>query len=226
LEGLIAAAFSISMTAVIIGGAIWFVKAQRKKFAAAFANDQDFDVVPSAWQSAIRTKRAPIVTVTAAGGGKNNPTRWDAMSLAPKVGRRTSLHLSREGLAGKLRELVGLRDVRTGDSEFDERFTVRGAEPDAVRGILANDDVRAAIHALFNVPAWSIDVRGESGLVHVRCPRSGMNVEQARQVGRAARRVVAALEQHADDPPIRESIASAVGGSATGAPVGVPLGHR
>ncbi len=226
METIIAATFTLSVTAVIVVGSIWFVSAQRKKFAAAFENDPDFEIVPSSWQSAIRTKRAPVVTVTAGGGGKNNPTRWDASSFAPRMGRRTSLHLSREGLTGKLRELVGVKDVRTGDSAFDERFTIRGAEPDAIRGVLANDDVRAAIAALFDVPAWSVEVRGEKGAVTVRCPRAGMNVEQARSVGRCTQALIAALEQHADDPLMREAIASAVGGSATGAPVGVPIGGR
>lgn len=222
----LAVAIPLFITGAIIAAGVMWTNKQRKAFAAAFANDPDFDVVPNSWQTGIHSKRSPFVTVVAAGGGKNNPTRWDASSVAVRVGRRTSLHVSREGFAGKLRELVGVKDVRTGDTAFDEHYTIRGAEPDAIRGILANDDVRAAIRAMFDVPAWSIDVRGEGGAVAVRCPRNGLNAAQAREVGRRAQALVEVLEQHADDPPMREAIASAVGGSATGAPVGVPIGGR
>jgi hypothetical protein len=223
----IAAALPLLVGAGVVGGALWYSQKQMKQYVAAFENDPEFEAVPKSWQGAIRTRREPVVTVTAAGGGKNNPRRWDAASFAPHVGARTTLHLAREGLTGKIRELAGFKDVRTGDSAFDERFTVRGAEPDAIRGILANDVVREAIASLFELSTWTVDVRGERGVVTVRCARSGMEPERAREVGRRVRALVDALEQHGNDPPLREAISGgSVGGSATGAPVGVPIGGR
>lgn len=226
MEPFVGITLTLLLTAGMVAAAIFFGRRQAARFKEALKDDPD--VEPVGWGT-LRTRRAPEVTVRAAGGGKNNPTRWDATGRAPRIGARTSLHLSKEGLLGGLREIVGVKDVRTGDDDFDRTFTVRGGEPDAVRGILATDEVRATVRAFFDLPAWRFDLHvraNETGTVTARCPRQGFDVQQGKRVALATQRLLEVLEQHADDAPMREAMSTTAGGSATGAPVAVPIGGR
>lgn len=213
----------------IAGSILFFAVAssQRalKAFAVSLENDPDVVSMPPKWgQARCQTRRAPLVDVVAAGGGKNNPRRWEATASAPGVGARTSVNVSPEGAAGALRELVGVKDVHTGDDDFDKAYTVRGGEPDVVRGIFASVEVKDAVRALFAVPASRFEIK-DGGAVFARCSRAGMDGMQAKRVALALARLVDVLERHANAPPIvLPSALRGAGGGSTGAPVGVPIG--
>ena len=216
----------LAIFGAVVAFAVVTEQRQKKEFFAALEVDPDVVAIAAKGASAqCRTKRPPFIEVKSAGGGKNNPTRWDARGIAFRVAARTTLHLSREGSLGALREMLGFKDVHVGDEDFDKAFTVRGSEPDVVRGLFASVEVKDALRAFFAVPAWNMHIDDE-GLVKAQRARRKLDADEAKQFALALARVVELLELHADDPAIASPsplLAGATGG-ASGAPVGVSIG--
>jgi len=164
--------FGLLTTFIVIGTA-----AQRRRIdriRAELAGDPDVEVAPDRTSLKLHT-RPPRRTahVVPAGGGKNDPSRWDiycSVHLEPS----TTLTLSREGFFGKLREAFGSEDIHLGDAEFDRTFTVRGSDAGAVKALLSNPEAKRAIEALFTGQVWDvgIDARGN---VHGRAARAGLD---------------------------------------------------
>lgn len=210
-------------------GVIVLVRRQRAQFlreAATFADvrasQRSFGVL-----SLETVPPLPRASIVATGGGKNNPARWDATSLSPRLAERTSLTIDEEGLLGKLREKLGGSDIKIGDEGFDRRFCIRGSDSDVVRGVVQHPAVQQAIRTFFNDPLACLVKVKEDGTFSGRFLRSTSTASAGRDKLLLVAALVAALEENADAEIVRpqgSSVESAGVGGASGSPVGVSLG--
>lgn len=171
----------VILASLVLVAAVMFINKKRvDSLRDEFASDPDVEIPPGSWTLKMQTREPKrFATVVQAGGGKNDPPRWDARTGVKLNG--TSLHLSREGVLGAFRNMLGFQDINVGDETFDSTFTVRGSDADEVRRLLADVNVRQAVHDLFNGNVWSFTV-DETGGVHVRAARSGMDAHGAKRV--------------------------------------------
>lgn len=79
------------------------------------------------------------------GSGKSRVT-WRAVSVRPRAIGGLLFHLQPQGLATKLKELVGAREIVVGDATFDPKWFVETNEPDFLRAALV-PEVRAKLTA-------------------------------------------------------------------------------
>lgn len=232
MEPFVIIALQLSFVAGVIGIAVFAHKHARKKWLAALDNDPDVAPGTASWPAglSLHTRRAPRIQCTARGGGKNNPPVWSLEGKARRIGVRTTLDISEEGFLGGLREKLGWQDVHTGDAGFDARYTIRGSNPDAIRGVLAVPAVHAALHATFGAGMRIVRI-SQDGSVVASAPRSGRESHEARGLTLALQALTAALDEHADAPAVAEPVPvpsegaklAASSASATGAPVPIPL---
>lgn len=82
----------------------------------------------------IRGKRVELFSYTT-GAGKSR-RHWVAISAAPSVAGSLTLSLARQGLATRVLELFGAKEVQVGDPAFDQRWFIRTNQPDFVRAAL------------------------------------------------------------------------------------------
>ncbi len=170
---------------------------QTRAFARSLETDPDLEPTHEAGM-ACRTRRSPVVSAYGRGGGKNDPSRWDLTASLPAVGERTSLSLSREGMFGALREMFGVQDIRVGDPSFDSGYTIRGSDPDAVRGLLGPEEVKCALEVFFGLGAWSFQIDRPGGRVTATCRRGlGYSLEEVRNATAALQRALEAFERNA-----------------------------
>jgi len=54
--------------------------------------------------------------------------------------------LSREGLLSRIGKLLGMEDIQVGDEAFDRAFVVKSNQPDRVRELLADGELRRLLH--------------------------------------------------------------------------------
>jgi hypothetical protein len=216
------------LTILIAGGAIvgvtvYFARKQLAEWRTGCARFDDVEDTSALMVLSLRT-RAPVraAEVQAAGGGKNNPQVWSVRSTS-RIGARTTLDLSREGSLGALRERVGWQDVHIGDAGFDAAYTVRGSEPDVVRGIFAAAATRDAVRALFEGGTLHMCRIESGGGATAVFQRSGHDVDTARGRVLAFVRFLDALDERSDAPPRALQDAGGSVGGGSGAPVGVPL---
>lgn len=196
--------FGIIAVVVVVG---FIVQKKRiEELRAAFADDPDVEIAQG-WIFRMNT-RAPHRPghIGQAGGGKNNPPRWDIVSEAKELSSRTTLSLSREGALGSLREMFGMKDVHVGDADFDKAFTVRGSDSDAVRGIVSNPPVMDAVRALFALDVWSFEVK-KNGAVSVRAPRSNLSGDHAKALLLATVQLANVLDDNASQPAVPARVA-------------------
>jgi hypothetical protein len=231
VDALVAMVAFFAMTGVLVAGSLYKQHRQRAEFSRAFTGDGKFQVFGGGFFSpfGVRAVRgSPQGEIVAAGGGDNEPTTWESESSAPRTARRTTVSLSVETVFGHLREKIGLPDVQVGDADFDRQFCLRGSEADVVRGIFAQEAVRAAARQLFGagqVNRFTVDAAGR---VQMSAARDGLSPDEARALLLGVLTLVSALEAHAHARPVAPPsttarLADGVGG-ATGAPVAVPLG--
>lgn len=133
------------------------------------ADDPDVEATGHTFGLELRTRPPRREGTVSSAGGKNNPPRWDVWSRA-QLEARTSLSLSREGIFGSIREAVGFKDIHLGDEAFDRDFTIRGSDEAAVKDLLADGTVKAAITRLFTHDVWTLRVSAD-GEVHCRARR-------------------------------------------------------
>lgn len=193
----------------VIGSLVLAFLWQKKQVARLreeFANDPEVEV-EDGWTIRMNT-RPPLRPghVTQAGGGKNNPARWDVVCEAKDFSARTTLSLSREGAFGSLREMLGVKDVHVGEEGFDKKYTVRGTDPDAVRGIVSQQAVMAAVDELFALEVWSVEVK-KNGAVAVRAPRSRTSGTHAKALLVSTVLLAALLDDNANQPAVPTRVA-------------------
>lgn len=197
MDSIFAPLVFVAILALVVG----FTVFQHRSFGRSLASDPDLEPVSGAWEIACRTRRAPVVTAHGRGGGKNNPSRWDLVASLPSVGDRTSISLSREGMLGALREMVGIQDVRVGDPSFDSLYTIRGTDPNLVRGFLEPEDVKSALDVFFGHGAWSLQIHHPGGKVTATCRRGmGYSIEEVRTATAGLQRVLEAFERNTLPP--------------------------
>ncbi|HEY4223612.1 MAG TPA: hypothetical protein VGO62_19785, partial [Myxococcota bacterium] len=173
------------------------------------------------------TPPARPATMNTAGGGKNNPARYEVRTSVEALGGRAGFRLRREGIAGALRNRLGMHDIQLGDKIVDDLVDIESPDPDGVRGLLSHPGVRPILLGLFNAPStWDIDL--EAGVLHVRVLRlAGLDAAEARGIFERTLSLADALERAADAPALPEPSAAlrvdAVG-AASGSPVGISLG--
>lgn len=185
---------------VMVASTLW----QKRKIDKArekYANDPDVEVLPG-WAFTLRTKREPFVTVTPAGGGKNNPPVWRIACRAAGLAGKSSLSLSREGVLGGLREKLGFKDVHIGDEDFDRLWTIRGSDADVLRALLLNRSMQSAVGAVFGVAQLSVIHIDDRGNLSGTAPRSGLDDEQARALALSLFDFVATLDEHTRQLPL------------------------
>jgi hypothetical protein len=223
-------ALAFGVVGATIGGSVLVYKLRRERFVREANELGDVVVLDGRWTIGLATKDSePLAQAVAAGGGKNNPTRWDVTSMARRMGVRTTLHIDREGVFGALRETFGKHDVHTGDDAFDKQFCLRGGDADIVRGVFQEASVQHAVRVLFEQRAVRYVKLNADGGLYAWVGRAGLNAYDARLHAQALQKVARALEAHADRAPVPSPTSplrtSGVGG-ASGAPVGVPIGDR
>jgi len=79
------------------------------------------------------------------GSGKSR-VNWRAVSVRPRVIGNLLFHFQRQGLATKLKELVGAREIVVGDAPFDAAWFLETNEPDFMRAALV-PEVQAKLMA-------------------------------------------------------------------------------
>ncbi len=215
---------------LFVGGLIAHELKKRRTFIDDFDGDPEFVALATGlWGAEVRTKHGRLEARAwpSSTGGKNSTPTWELRVERVALGKKTTLSLGLEGVLSALRDAVGLKDIQIGIADFDKRFTIRGADDDLIRGVLADVDTRAAITALFasdKVMSCRLDKHQQLSVCMVRRALSPIEV---RDVLTRVRRLAACLDRGADakrlPPPGERAVvveASGVGGS-TGAPVGV-----
>lgn len=187
--------------------AIFLHQKKMQQLREQFANDPDVQIADG-WMFRMNTREPNRPAhVVQAGGGKNNPPRWDVVSEVSQLAGRTTLSLSREGALGALREMFGVKDVHIGDAEFDKAYTIRGSDSDAVRGIISAPPVMDAVRDLFALDVWSFEVK-KNGALSVRAARGHtLNADHAKALLLATVRLANALEQNANQPAVPSRVA-------------------
>jgi len=212
---------------IVMGAAAAFLRREeQRRFVAAFADDAEHTATASFLRGVRVSHREGLengITATASGGRHSSVPLWDAVVDGVGLGARTSLHISREGLLGALRDAVGLRDIEVGDPDFDRTWKIRGHDADVVRGALAGAEVRAAIVGLFaEADVWSCRL-DRQGRLHVVMRRERLDPQEARYRLAGVRRLAGALHEARDVDPVLPPARGVVGSvsSSSGAPVGV-----
>ena len=206
---------------------------QRKAIAAALEGDREVAMVGgtgsfAVFQFATRPPLRPM-TMVAAGGGKNNPPRWELAGELPGISARTTVSVSREGVSGKLRETLGMKDVHVGDDAFDKLVCLRGNEPDVVRGVFSTAAVQAATRELFADGAfWRLAIDAK-GAFRMSFARGKVEVSDVKRKLLAAVALADALDHAAEAQPLpdpRSSVRTSGVGASSGAPISISVGER
>jgi hypothetical protein len=216
----------VAAVAGVIGVIYYLQKLSREKFFRVLENDDDVFVEPLPDDHVeVRTKKPHhAVTMTSAGGGKNDPMRWVISARAPRIAERIgNLVVSEEGLLDALREKLGNEDIKTGDELFDKTFLLRGDDNDVVRGIFSRAGVRNAVRKMFRAGVTRFEI--SNGDVKANASRSGFSIESAKNLALATARCIELLEENADAEPAREPMRLAAT-SVEGSSVVVPVGER
>jgi hypothetical protein len=85
--------------------------------------------------------------------GENAITRARTAYVNPS---RFRFALSPEGLFSRIGKLLGMEDIRVGDEAFDHEFVVKSNQPQRVRELLADAELRRLLH---EQPAFEMFVR-------------------------------------------------------------------
>ena len=84
------------------------------------------------------------------------------------LGHRSSIFIGLDGLTGSLRNRDSFTDVKVGDPSFDRQFKVGGSDADVVRGVFADEAVRAAVRDVFGaMTVLRCAVEGEHLVVEI-----------------------------------------------------------
>jgi hypothetical protein len=228
--------FPAALVTGIGGVLIYAAQNARKRFAAltaVLADDAQVRLTPGvSWRSTTQIEtRAPLrqATMVSVAGDKNEPARWSITTQVDALVAKTTVSLSREGFAGKLRERIGLKDVHIGIDDFDALVCLRGSDADLLRGVFTTPAVMRATLELFADQSFMrLDV-GTSGRVTCEMRRAGLD---GLDMKRKLLAVVALADALADGayarplPDPASAVRTAGVGGASGAPVSVPLGDR
>ncbi len=222
----------LTLVAGVVGAVVYAVKRARKKWTDALAHDADVEPVMGSWTAglSLRTRRPPHIRCTVRGGGKNNPPVWSLEGDGVRLAARTTLDISEEGFFGSMREKVGWQDVHIGDAGFDARYTIRGSDADAIRGVLSVPAVRTALRTAFD-GGLSVVRISDNGRVVASGPRGGREPHDAKARALALQALVVVLDDNAQAPSRVEVVPApsagaqlgTASGTASGAPVPVPL---
>ena len=80
------------------------------------------------------------------GSGKSR-THWSAISAAVPAATSLTFHLQRQGMATKVMELFGAREIQVGDTEFDRTWFIQTNQPEFFREALL-PELRDKMNAL------------------------------------------------------------------------------
>ena len=81
------------------------------------------------------------------GSGKSR-THWSAISAAVPTATSLTFHLQRQGMATKVMEMFGAREIQVGDAEFDRTWFIQTNQPEFFREALLMPELRDKIGAL------------------------------------------------------------------------------
>jgi hypothetical protein len=154
-----AAAFAVAAVAATIGVALWESqkRAAREDVWRRYARSRggSFDEPHGAWLSRtggaameIESGGVPVlVDIHIVGGGKSHMVYTRARASVV-LADAPAFHVYAEDLLATLNKALGAEDVELGDPEFDGKFVVKCAAPQAVRGVWAKavrDTMRASL---------------------------------------------------------------------------------
>jgi hypothetical protein len=214
-----------TVVAVVLGNE----RKRRQAFTADFRAERGWDILDEggllSWPEVRRTVGRPLTLKPSSTGGKHPTLYWHLEFEKVALGRKTTLTLAREGVLGALREKLGFSDVQVGDKDFDAAYTIRGSDPDQLRGAFADPKLRAAVSVLFGFNVYSCRLDAH-GTLKIQVVRTDMAAASARDVVRVAEGLADALDAAAVLPPRKEATvlpaALAGVGGRSGAPVGLP----
>ncbi len=171
------------------------------------------------------TRRETSVSLRPAGGGKNNPTRWDMRVDGVRLGRRTSLKLGKEGMLSALAKLVHIEDVQLGQPALDDKYLIKGSDPDVIRGAFQHRPVVDAVHDMFDHHHVFQCQLGPDGALHVSVSRRRLAFTEAQAVAWRVLSLARALDEAAAQDAVPEPRAPGAknlpaSGPASGTPVG------
>jgi hypothetical protein len=202
----------------IVAGSIYHEAQKRRRFIEAFQSDPEFVAIEqSFWRVELRTRHGRLESRLwpSSTGGKNSRPTWEARVERVALGGLTTLQLGREGFFGAIRDAIGLKDIQLGDAAFDKRFTIRGADDELIRGVLADGATRDAVSALFaddRVMSCRLDRNKQ---LAVRMYRRRFDEHEARDIMGRVRHLAACLDRGENAtplPPPGERVPTDLGG--------------
>lgn len=217
---------------VVTGGVVGLVFAARahglrKVFARGFVDDADYGCDPPGFFSVPEVKSRhsalPLRLKPGSTGGKYPTHFWRVWMTGIALGQRTTLTLEIEGLEGRLREKLGISDIKTGDADFDREWCIRGSDPDVIRGVVNRPAVREAMRSMWvgrGIRVCKLDKHGD---LSVELNRAGadLDVRDARYVLERVRQLGEALHASSSAKALPAPGAVSSVSSSSGSPVGL-----
>ncbi len=77
-------------------------------------------------------------------------------------------HISHRSVFSGVGKWLGMQDIEVGDSTFDEEFILQGTNPDEVKALLADPDLR---RRLLTQPSLQVQVKDDEGWFTVHFPK-------------------------------------------------------
>lgn len=140
--GLLEALFSMGMMCLMFSFVpaillfAWFMAKKRREKWEAIAQELGLSYIPGPFFS-IGEMAGTLhgyqvrIWVFTRGGGKNKTT-YTGISTSLSASLGLGLQIYREHMFSGLGKMLGFQDIQTGDKTFDDRFVVKGHDPDRV----------------------------------------------------------------------------------------------
>lgn len=162
----------------------------------------------------------PAVTLASGGGRIDGPPHWIGTAVLPELGARSWFLLERASLLNS----TSPGGVRVG-GRFDERLALGGGDEDVLRALFSRDEVQAAALALRDDEAFIKVLMLEDGTLTAHFGIGDVNMERGERLALGVARLVAALQQVWDVPPLPKAALQLDGkgaGAGSGTPVVIP----
>jgi hypothetical protein len=101
-------------------------------------------------------------------GNPENSTTYTRMRAAYVNADGFRFRIYRAGIFTAVGEMLGLRDIRIGDTAFDEAFVITASSDEKVRSLLSNEEIRRLMDAQ---PRIRIEVKDDEGWFGAHFPQ-------------------------------------------------------
>lgn len=222
----------LGLGCAVLAALLWGRRRKVRALKNALQGDREFQISGTGIFENLQLSTLPPLRpakMVGYSGSRYSPPTWVAQADCGTVGSRTTLFVRREGVLKKLRDVLGMKDVRTGDDDFDKLANLCGGEPDIVRAIFSDPHVQRAARSLLactDFVSFSVEASGAATAVFLQ---RNTHAEEMKQLLRLAIELCDACDGCARLPPLPDpnsSVRVSGTGSTSGTPVAVPLGDR